>query len=138
MQAKANFKVTKWDQTAISDVGAGPEWGRATVLKTFGGELEGESRAELLLAGAPEGGAGYIAQERFIGRLGDRTGTFDTGAAARARRRRAARRQHTASVWLCHPQLRHGRVEGTGRHGALPPRRGRRGVTLDYEFAPIA
>jgi len=80
MQAKANFKVTKWDQTAISDVGAGPEWGRATVLKTFGGELEGESRAELLLAGAPEGGAGYIAQERFIGRLGDRTGTFDTGA----------------------------------------------------------
>ncbi len=77
MQAKANFKVTKWDQTEISDVGAGPEWARATVLKTFEGELVGESRAELLLAGAPEGGAGYIAQERFVGRLGDREGTFD-------------------------------------------------------------
>jgi hypothetical protein len=75
--AKANFKVSKWDQVAIADVGSGPEWGRATVLKRFEGALVGESRAELLLAGAPEGGAGYIAQERFTGKLGDREGTFD-------------------------------------------------------------
>ena len=76
-QATANFKVTQWDQVAIADVGAGPEWGRATVLKVFEGDLAGESRAELLMAGTPASGAEYIAQERFVGRLGDRAGTFD-------------------------------------------------------------
>ncbi len=76
-QVKASFKVTKWDQVAIVDVGAGPEWSRATVLKVFEGELLGESQAELLMAGTPASGAGYIAQERFVGRLGDRAGSFD-------------------------------------------------------------
>ena len=76
-QAHAHFKVTQWDQTPITDVGAGPEWARATVLKAFEGELNGTSRAELLMTGEPSGGAGYIAQERFSGRLSEREGTFD-------------------------------------------------------------
>src|SRR5262245_30322985 len=62
MQAIAEFKVTQWDQTEIADAGDGPAWARATVLKTYTGGLEGESRAELLLDGKPADGAGYIAQ----------------------------------------------------------------------------
>ncbi|MCC7358093.1 MAG: DUF3224 domain-containing protein [Anaerolineales bacterium] len=76
-QAQAKYTVTHWEQTTIEAAGGGPAWARAVVLKSFDGELKGTSRAELLMAGEPATGAGYIAQERFVGRLGDRVGAFD-------------------------------------------------------------
>lgn len=77
LSAKATFEITSWEEAAYDAPEVGSTLLRATVKKTFSGDLEGTSVAELLMvrAGA-EGGEGYVATERFVGRLGDRTGSF--------------------------------------------------------------
>ncbi|HEX8385383.1 MAG TPA: DUF3224 domain-containing protein [Rubricoccaceae bacterium] len=78
----APFDITGWepappDQTAWADA---PALGRVTIRKTYTGELAGEGVAEMLTCMAdPDDyarGAVYTAMERFVGRLGDREGTF--------------------------------------------------------------
>ena len=80
IQAVSPFEVTGWDQTPYDDGVLGAALGRATVRKTFTGDLAGESTAELLMCQADttdlSAGAGYVASERVTGRLGDREGTF--------------------------------------------------------------
>lgn len=76
----AEFDITKWDEEPYREHGEGPELSRATVHKTFNGELAGESIAELLMCKADPGdftaGAGYLASERFSGSIGTLTGSF--------------------------------------------------------------
>ena len=75
-RATATFEITGWEQTAYGE-DAGPPLARATVKKTFRGDLEGRSTAELLMCGGPEGGgAGYLAQEVVTGTLAGRPGSF--------------------------------------------------------------
>jgi Protein of unknown function (DUF3224) len=70
------FEITRWDQAAYDEAGT-IQLGRASVGKTFtGGELEGTSTAELLMAGTADGPAAYTAMERFTGTLGGRKGSF--------------------------------------------------------------
>lgn len=76
-RAEATFEVTSWQETVYDAPNEGSQLLRATVLKTFQGEVEGSSTAELLMVRAgEEGGEGYIATERITGRLGERTGSF--------------------------------------------------------------
>lgn len=80
MRAISSFDVIGWDQTPYEDQVEGPSLSRATVRKKFQGDLSGESTAELLMCQADlsdlSAGAGYVASERVVARLGDRTGTF--------------------------------------------------------------
>jgi hypothetical protein len=78
MSARATgaFEITSWEQVPYDEAGEGPRLARATVHKTFQGELAGESSAELLLCGDDEGGIAYTALERVVGRVGDRSGSF--------------------------------------------------------------
>jgi hypothetical protein len=76
----AVFKVTSWEQVPYDEQAAGPRLAGATVHKAFEGELSGTSTAQLLMCQADPAnlaaGAGYVASERFVGRLGGRTGSF--------------------------------------------------------------
>lgn len=69
------FAVTSWDATPIDEPAEGTPQGRVTVGKTFTGELDGTSIAELLTCQGPEG-AGYVATERITGTLHGHAGTF--------------------------------------------------------------
>lgn len=79
-RAVSSFEVTGWEQSPYGDEGAGPSFSRATVKKSFSGDLRGESTAELLMCQADpsslDAGAGYVASELVVGRLGDQEGTF--------------------------------------------------------------
>lgn len=77
-QITASFDVTGWEPAASDAPEAGPEQSRIAIRKTFRGTLEGESAGEGLFCGmsAPEQGAGYVVSERFVGRLGERAGSF--------------------------------------------------------------
>ena len=73
------FTIDAWEP-AETDVlaepeGRGPATGRAVVRKTYSGPLVGTSVAELLTAQG-EGGAAYLAQERIVGELEGRAGSF--------------------------------------------------------------
>lgn len=76
----ASFDVTGWDQTPYEAPGTDASLARATVCKTFRGDLTGESVAEILLCQAvaddPGAGAGFVGSEVVTGTLDGREGTF--------------------------------------------------------------
>ncbi len=74
--AKGTFEVKLTPQPPQAGVGD-PSVGRMSIEKRFAGDLEGESRGEMLAAMTPvEGSAGYVAVERVSGTLSGRRGTF--------------------------------------------------------------
>jgi uncharacterized protein DUF3224 len=76
MKFTQSFEITKWDQSSYDESGE-LTLGRASVGKTFtGGELEGTSAAELLMAATEAGPAAYTAIERFTGTLNGKDGEF--------------------------------------------------------------
>jgi hypothetical protein len=79
MKLIAKFEITGWDQAAYDEHDEGPPLGRATITKAYTGDLVATSTAQMLatqFAQDPERGAGYMAQERVVGKLDGREGTF--------------------------------------------------------------
>jgi hypothetical protein len=75
-QAVGTFEISGWEETPY-DEREGVCLSRALVTKTFSGDVEGDSVAELLLAyGTEEGSAAYTGLERVVGRVHGRSGTF--------------------------------------------------------------
>jgi hypothetical protein len=74
-RASATFINTTYDEEPYDD-GGGTVLGRIHIARTFEGDLEGESSAELLTARTETGSAAYVALDRIACRLGDRSGSF--------------------------------------------------------------
>jgi hypothetical protein len=74
--ATGTFEV-RWDPSPPYDTEPGAQIARASVSKTFRGDLTGTSTAELITAmtGVPDS-AGYVGMERVTGAIGGRAGTF--------------------------------------------------------------
>jgi hypothetical protein len=86
----ADFEITGWDETVYDEPDEGPKLARATIRKTFRGDVAGTSVAELLTTQGA-GGRGYLACERFTGTIAGRHGTvvfqhggIDDGGSGRA------------------------------------------------------
>ena len=75
LHATSAFIITGWEPTTIDDRD-GVSLTRTKVTKTFTGDLEGTSVAELLMAGAPNDSAAYVGFERIEGKLNGRVGSF--------------------------------------------------------------
>lgn len=78
MEAHATFALSEHRQLpAADDVPSvvDVDLSHSSFTKTFAGDLEGSSVTQMLATRSP-GGAGYVAMERIVGRLGDRVGTF--------------------------------------------------------------
>ena len=75
VHATSAFTITGWEPTTIEDRD-GVSLTRTKVTKTFTGDLEGSSVAELLMAGAPNDSAAYVGFERIEGRLNGHAGSF--------------------------------------------------------------
>ena len=75
-QITVTFAITSWEQVSYSEPDETPELARATVRKTFEGELIATSVAELLLCQPDDAHAAYTGQERVSGTLAGREGTF--------------------------------------------------------------
>jgi Protein of unknown function (DUF3224) len=74
-RATCTFDITTWEPEEYDDQD-GVKLTRTRVAKAFHGDLEGQSTAELLMAGAPGGSAVYVGLERIEGRLNGRLGSF--------------------------------------------------------------
>lgn len=74
---EAPFKIDKWEGSAIDDAEAdGPELGQAVLAKTYTGpELVGIAAGHAVTTRG-ERGASYVAQERIVGTLDGRRGSF--------------------------------------------------------------
>ena len=74
MNASAPFTNDRYDEEPYGDAD-GAEVSRVHISRTFSGDLEGESVAELLIAKS-EAGGGYGGHDRVTGSLQGKTGGF--------------------------------------------------------------
>jgi hypothetical protein len=76
IRAAGTFDV-KLAPQSLADSKADPLLGRMSMDKQFAGDLQANSKGEMLTARtATEGSAGYVAIERVTGSLGGRKGSF--------------------------------------------------------------
>ena len=131
--ANARFAIKSWDEKAYSEGQGLPKLTRASVSKTFTGDIEGEGRVEYLMMYRSDGSATFIGLERVTGRIGDKTGTcvlqrvgvFEGGL---------AKESYTVIPGSATGQLRGLRGEGSSAvgHGSEHP------FTLSYELVQEA
>jgi hypothetical protein len=74
--AKARFAIKTWDEKPYSEGQDLPRLTRASVAKTFTGDIEGEGHVEYLLMYRSDGSAAFVGLERVVGRIDGKTGTF--------------------------------------------------------------
>jgi hypothetical protein len=74
--ATAQFAIKHWDEKPYGEGPDLPKMTRASVEKTFTGELAGTSHVEYLMMYRSDGSATFVGMERFVGQLGGRSGTF--------------------------------------------------------------
>jgi hypothetical protein len=75
-RATAMFAIKGWDEKPYNEAAGQPKLTRASVTKTFTGDLEGESQLEYLMMYRADGTASFVGLERVQGRLGGRSGSF--------------------------------------------------------------
>ena len=74
--ATARFSITSWDEKPYNEGNDLPKLTRASVTKTFTGDIEGEGQVEYLMMYRSDGSASFVGLERIVGRIGSRSGTF--------------------------------------------------------------
>ena len=127
--ANARFAITSWDEKPYSEGPDLPKLTRATVTKTFTGDIEGEGQVEYLMMYGGDGSATFVGLERVVGRIGgkagsfvlQRTGIFESGQ---------AKESYSVIPSSGTGELRGLRGEGTSAvgHGTEHP------ITLSYEL----
>ena len=127
-RASATFVNTTYAEEPYDDRD-GTVLGRIHITRTFHGDLDGESSAELLTARTETGSASYLALDRVAGRLGDRSGSF---VLAHHGTVSAAGGANAASVV---PDSGTGELAGLrGRGSIAVADDGTHTLTLEYEF----
>jgi hypothetical protein len=74
--ANARFAIKSWDEKPYSEGKDQPKLTRASVTKTYTGDIEGEAEVEYLMMYRSDGSATFVGLERVVGRVGGMTGTF--------------------------------------------------------------
>jgi Protein of unknown function (DUF3224) len=127
VKASAPFTNDRYDEEPYG-AAEGAEFSRVHISRTFTGDLEGESTAEVLIAKS-EGGGGYVGHDRITGKLHDKSGGFVF--------------QHTGlmgpegitNTGTIVPGTSTGELAGiTGEGTMLADEEGNHTLTLDYEL----
>lgn len=74
--ANARFAIKSWDEKPYHEGQDQPKLTRASVTKSFTGDIEGEGQVEYLMMYRGDGSASFVGLERFVGRIGAKAGTF--------------------------------------------------------------
>lgn len=74
--ANARFAIKAWDEKPYSEGVDLPKLSRASVTKSFTGDLEGDGHVEYLMVYRGDGSAAFVGLERVVGRLAGKAGTF--------------------------------------------------------------
>jgi Protein of unknown function (DUF3224) len=128
VHADAPFTNDRYDEEPYGKAEAA-EVSRVHISRTFTGDLEGESTAELLIAKS-EGGGGYVGQDRITGSLQGKSGSFvfqHTGLMGPA---------GVTNTGTIVPGTGAGELEGiTGEGTMLADDEGNHTLTLEYELS---
>jgi hypothetical protein len=127
LNASAPFTNDRYDEEPYAEAD-GVELSRVHISRTFTGDLEGESTAELMIAKS-EGGGGYLGHDRVTGVLDGKSGGFvfqHTGIMGPA---------GISNTGMIVPGTGSGELEGiTGEGTMLADEEGNHTFTLNYEL----
>ncbi len=74
--ANARFIIKSWDEKPYSEGKDLPKMTRASVDKTFTGDIDGEGHVEYVMMYRSDGTAAFVGLERITGRIAGRNGSF--------------------------------------------------------------
>ena len=74
--AHARFAIKSWDEKPYGEVPGMPKLTRASVTKSYRGDIEGEGHVEYLMMYRDDGSATFVGLERIVGRLAGKRGTL--------------------------------------------------------------
>ena len=74
--AQAKFEVQSWDENTYEELEGEAKLTRASVGQAFTGDLDGEGSVEWLMCYREDKTAEFVGLQRFVGRLGSRSGSF--------------------------------------------------------------
>jgi hypothetical protein len=75
-RADARFAIKSWDEKPCSEGQDEPKLTRASVTKTYSGDIEGKAQVEYLMMYRGDGSAAFVGLERVVGRIEGKAGTF--------------------------------------------------------------
>jgi Protein of unknown function (DUF3224) len=127
VNATAPFNNDRYDEEPYGEAD-GAEVSRVHISRTFSGDLDGSSTAELLIAKS-EGGGGYVGHDRVTGTLQGKSGGFvfqHTGLMGPA---------GVTNTGVIVPGTGTGELDGiTGEGTMLADEEGNHTLTLEYEL----
>lgn len=74
--ANARFVIKNWDEKPYSEGQELPKLTRASVTKTYTGDIAGDGQADYLMMYRSDGTAAFVGLERIVGRIAGKTGSF--------------------------------------------------------------
>jgi hypothetical protein len=74
--ANARFAIKSWDEKPYIEGPESAKLTRASVLKTYTGDIEGEGQVEYVMVYRSDGSAAFVGLERVVGRLAGKAGSF--------------------------------------------------------------
>ena len=74
--ANARFSIKSWNEEPYSEGKDLPKMTRASVDKTFTGDIDGEGHVEYVMMYRSDGTAAFVGLERITGRIAGRNGSF--------------------------------------------------------------
>ena len=74
--AQAKFEVQSWDESTYEELDGDAKLTRASVGQGFTGDLEGDGSVQWLMCYREDKTADFVGLQRFVGRLGGRSGSF--------------------------------------------------------------
>ena len=74
--AESTFKVSSWDEKPYQELAGGAKLTQASIVQEFTGDVQATGAAELLMCYREDGTASIVGLQRFVGRLGEREGSF--------------------------------------------------------------
>src|SRR6188768_1895727 len=74
--ASATFSITSWDEKPYSEGDGLPKLTRASVMRSFTGDVIGDGHVEYLMMYRSDGTATFLGFERIVGQIAGKTGSF--------------------------------------------------------------
>ena len=74
--ANARFAIKNWDENSYGEGEGLPKLTRASVTKTYTGDIEGEGQVDYLMMYRSDGSATFVGLERIVGRIDGKAGTL--------------------------------------------------------------
>lgn len=74
--AHCRFAIKGWDEKPYNEGADLPRLTRASVTKTYSGDIVGEGQVEYLMMYRADGSATFVGLERVVGQVDGKTGSF--------------------------------------------------------------